>query len=93
MMIETHNTQLWIDGPEIAAMSGETFPVLDPGRGEKIAYAAPGTQQDVDRAASWSSANRMGARPNQHPIEMRSYLSTRRSTKTRNVCNLSCQSI
>lgn len=49
-MIQTHDTLLWIDGREVAATSGETFPVLDPGRGETIGRAARGAQADVDRA-------------------------------------------
>lgn len=49
-MTGTHNTMLWIDGREIAAHSGETFPVLDPGRGEAIGCAARGDRADVDRA-------------------------------------------
>lgn len=49
-MTETHETLLWIDGRETAAISGETFPVLDPGRGETIGRAARGAQADVDRA-------------------------------------------
>jgi acyl-CoA reductase-like NAD-dependent aldehyde dehydrogenase len=49
-MIQTQDTLLWIDGREVAAVSGETFPVLDPGRGETISSAARGTREDVDRA-------------------------------------------
>jgi acyl-CoA reductase-like NAD-dependent aldehyde dehydrogenase len=49
-MIQTHDTLLWIDGREVAAISGETFPVLDPGRGETIGSAARGAKEDVDRA-------------------------------------------
>lgn len=49
-MTEIQNTLLWIDGREVAALSGETFPVLDPGRGETIGSAARGMQEDVDRA-------------------------------------------
>jgi aldehyde dehydrogenase (NAD+) len=49
-MIETHDTLLWIDGREATATSGETFPVLDPGRGKRIGFAARGIKEDVDRA-------------------------------------------
>ena len=40
----------WIEGQEIAAQTGETFAVFDPGRGEAIASAARGDQVDVHRA-------------------------------------------
>jgi aldehyde dehydrogenase (NAD+) len=49
-MTETHDVLLWIDGREVAAVSGKTIPVLDPGRGETIGSAARGTHEDVDRA-------------------------------------------
>jgi len=49
-MTETHNAMLWIDGRELPAISGETFAVLDPGRGEPIGSAASGDQADIDRA-------------------------------------------
>jgi len=49
-MIQTHDTLLWIDGRGMAAISGDTFPVLDPGRGETIGSAARGGKDDVDRA-------------------------------------------
>jgi hypothetical protein len=38
-LIETGN---WIHGKETAAISGETFPVIDPGRAEVIGTAARG---------------------------------------------------
>lgn len=49
-MIETHSSLLWIDGREVPAVSGETFPVVDPGTGDIIGHAARGTKEDVDRA-------------------------------------------
>lgn len=49
-MTETYDTQLWVDGRETSAISGETFPVLDPGRSEVIGRAARGAQEDVNRA-------------------------------------------
>jgi acyl-CoA reductase-like NAD-dependent aldehyde dehydrogenase len=41
---------LWIQGQEISAQNGETFPVYDPGRGAVAGYAARGGAADVDRA-------------------------------------------
>lgn len=49
-MTQLLEVSLWIQGRESAAETGETFPVLDPGRGEVIGSAARGDQADVDRA-------------------------------------------
>ncbi len=49
-MVELRQTGLWIQGEEVPADDGDTFPVLDPGRGEEIGKAARGKSSDVDRA-------------------------------------------
>jgi aldehyde dehydrogenase (NAD+) len=50
IMSEMYNGMHWIDGRESAPNSGETLPVLDPGRGEVIGSAASGDRTDVDNA-------------------------------------------
>ena len=49
-MTKAVHADLWIGGREFSALSGETFPVIDPGLGEVIGTAARGGQEDVDRA-------------------------------------------
>jgi aldehyde dehydrogenase (NAD+) len=49
-MTTAFNAGLWIDGREVPAQSGETFPVIDPGLGRVMGSAAGGDQDDVDRA-------------------------------------------
>lgn len=51
-MKTTIHAGLWIDGREIPAQSGESFPVIDPGLGEMIGTVARGGQDDVDRAVA-----------------------------------------
>ncbi len=46
-LIKTGN---WIKGKEIASESGETFPVIDPGRAEVVGTAARGNKADIDQA-------------------------------------------
>lgn len=48
--MEQYHVGLWINGKEVPAESQETFPVLDPGRGEVIGTAARGSAADIDRA-------------------------------------------
>ncbi len=48
--MEQLNVGLWIDGKELAAENCQTYPVIDPGRGEVIGVAARGGRSDVDRA-------------------------------------------
>ncbi len=49
-MRELLKVGLWLEGQEVPAQSGNTFPVYDPGRGEVVAYAARGDQADIQRA-------------------------------------------
>ena len=49
-MAEYQKAELWIQGQEVPAQSGESFPIYDPGRGMVAGYAARGDAQDVDRA-------------------------------------------
>lgn len=49
-MTQTNDSLLWIDGREVPASSGDSFPVIDPGRGEIFGSAARGAQVDVDQA-------------------------------------------
>ncbi|OGO31828.1 MAG: hypothetical protein A2Z16_08025 [Chloroflexi bacterium RBG_16_54_18] len=49
-MRELLKVGLWIEGQEIAAQTGQTFAVFDPGRGEVIASAARGDQADIHHA-------------------------------------------
>jgi acyl-CoA reductase-like NAD-dependent aldehyde dehydrogenase len=46
---------MWLDGQEVNAETGETFPVFDPGRGEMIASVARGAQADVQVAVESAS--------------------------------------
>jgi len=41
---------MWLEGQEVTAETGATFPVFDPGRGELIASVARGDQADVQVA-------------------------------------------
>jgi len=50
MKQQTHNVGLWIEGQEVSAENGETFPVIDPGLGKGIGLAGRGSQSDIDRA-------------------------------------------
>lgn len=49
-MMATIHADLWINGREVPASSGDTFSVVDPGVGEVIGSVARGRQEDVDRA-------------------------------------------
>ena len=66
-MTEIHKALHWIDGREVAAVSDETFPVLDPGRGKTIGSAARGRQADVDRAVE--SARKAFRSPAWHDMD------------------------
>ena len=56
---------LWIDNREVPALSGETFPTLNPATGQPIAKVARGRREDVDLAvksaaqafAAWSQTD------------------------------------
>lgn len=64
-MNTTFPAGLWIDGQDIVAESGDTFPVIDPGLGEVIGHVARAGKEDVDlaiesaerafRSPSWSN--------------------------------------
>ena len=43
-------TRLWIDGKPVAALSGRTFPVVNPADGEVLANVSEGGLEDVDAA-------------------------------------------
>jgi betaine-aldehyde dehydrogenase len=43
-------TQMWIGGKAASALSGETFPVLNPADGKVLARVAEGSAADIDRA-------------------------------------------
>lgn len=69
-MAQEYNALLWIHGQATPAESNETFPVLDPGRGQMIGSAARGGQADVDRAVeaahkAFSSPAWRGLNPHQ----------------------------
>ncbi len=69
-MTQLYNAGLWIEGREVKAKSGETFPIYDPGRGEPMGSAARGDQADVDRAVeaahgAFSSSAWRGLSPHQ----------------------------
>ena len=42
--------QLFVDGRWVAAQSGQSFDVLDPATGARLARAAAGEAADIDRA-------------------------------------------
>lgn len=52
MMADLVRVGSWIDGREMPASSGESFAVIDPGKGEVMGLAARGTAEDVDRAVA-----------------------------------------
>ena len=54
-MTDTYDSLLWIDGREVPGISGEIFPVLDPGTGDIIGHAMRGRPEDVDRAIESAS--------------------------------------
>jgi betaine-aldehyde dehydrogenase len=43
-------TKLWIDGKSVAALSGKTFPVLNPADGKVLANVSEGSLEDIDAA-------------------------------------------
>jgi acyl-CoA reductase-like NAD-dependent aldehyde dehydrogenase len=47
---------LWLGGSSVPAISGETFPVLDPATEEVIGEAALGLAEDIDRAVEAARA-------------------------------------
>jgi aldehyde dehydrogenase (NAD+) len=49
-MTERYKAGLWIQGQDMPAESGETFPVYDPSCGDVIGTAARGDGPDIDRA-------------------------------------------
>ncbi|RYR18112.1 hypothetical protein Ahy_B03g062736 isoform D [Arachis hypogaea] len=50
--VQVEHTQLLIGGKFVDALSGKTFPTLDPRTGEVIAHVAEGHSEDVDRAVA-----------------------------------------
>jgi len=46
---------LWIDGNEVEPVSGNYFPVIDPGNGKVLTEAGRGEQEDIDRAVEAAS--------------------------------------
>ncbi|KAK1376545.1 Delta l-pyrroline-5-carboxylate synthetase [Heracleum sosnowskyi] len=50
--VEVKDTQLLIDGQFVDAVSGSTFPAMDPRTGDVIAHVAEGDKEDVDRAVA-----------------------------------------
>ncbi|MFD6812435.1 aldehyde dehydrogenase family protein, partial [Streptomyces anthocyanicus] len=42
--------RMWVNGAWVAARSGQTFAVVDPGRGETVARVPESGPEDVDRA-------------------------------------------
>ena len=44
-------TKLWIDGKSVAALSGRTFPVVNPADGKTLANVSEGGAADIDAAA------------------------------------------
>ena len=49
-------TGAWIDGAHVAAVSGETFPRVNPATGIEIARVAAGDAPDIDRAVRGARA-------------------------------------
>jgi acyl-CoA reductase-like NAD-dependent aldehyde dehydrogenase len=49
-------TKAWIDGEYVDAVSGETFPVVNPATGLELARVAAGDAADVDRAVAGARA-------------------------------------
>ena len=49
-------TRAWIDGQHVDAVSGETFPRINPSTGAEIAQVAACDAEDVDRAVSGARA-------------------------------------
>ncbi|KAK1297239.1 hypothetical protein QJS10_CPB15g00911 [Acorus calamus] len=50
--VEVEHTQLLIDGKFVDAISGRTFPTLDPRTGDIIAHVAEGDEEDVGLAVT-----------------------------------------
>lgn len=50
--VSVEHTQLLINGQFVDAVSGKTFPTLDPRTGEVIAHVAEGEGEDINRAVS-----------------------------------------
>jgi aldehyde dehydrogenase (NAD+) len=51
-MQSAYDVGLWIDGTPVPARSGDSFPVIDPGRGEVLGSAARGAAADIDAAVA-----------------------------------------
>jgi phenylacetaldehyde dehydrogenase len=50
--------KLFVDGHWVAAQSGQSFDVLDPATGERLARAAAGEAADIDRAVAVRAARK-----------------------------------
>ncbi|KAJ4959788.1 hypothetical protein NE237_019698 [Protea cynaroides] len=50
--VQVKHTQLLINGEFVDAVSGRTFPTLDPRTGEVIAHVAEGDAEDINRAVA-----------------------------------------
>ncbi len=65
-----YNESLWIGGHAAPAQCRDTFPVLDPGTGKAIGYAARGSEPDIDRAVeSAQNAFRSASWHNMDPFQ------------------------